>query len=171
MSSLSTDSTIVASTPKSQSITSNSHVEVTPINSYYNSNPFHSPKGPNGELPSNSVDYDFNINAIKTLLMTSKVPESCVWNVNEWRYNRVTFPFVKLLFVVKIFIPSLFSNRLKFKTDTRIKKRSIKVVPTITFPHPFTPVRCHFGLLFSSDLSPFFIQSRFWFIGTLEIKR
>jgi hypothetical protein len=68
-SSLSTDSTLVASTPKSQSLASNSHVEVT--------NPFSTAKT-NGDLPTNSIDYDFNINAIKTLLMTTKVPESCV---------------------------------------------------------------------------------------------
>lgn len=49
-------------------------------NSYFNTNPFYSTKSPNGELPSNPIDYDFNINAIKTLLMTSKVPESCVWS-------------------------------------------------------------------------------------------
>lgn len=57
-----------------------SHVEVANVNSFSNANPFHSPRGPpmNGDLPSNSIDYDFNINAIKTLLMTSKVPESCV---------------------------------------------------------------------------------------------
>lgn len=74
---LSSLSTNVASTPKSQSITSNSH----DVASSYSSNPFH--KGPNGDLSSNSIDYDFNINAIKTLLMTSKVPESCVWSVGE----------------------------------------------------------------------------------------
>jgi hypothetical protein len=77
ISSLSTDSTIIASTPKSQSTASNSHFDVAPMSSCFNSNPFYN-KGPNGELPSNSIDYDFNINAIKTLLMTSKVPESCV---------------------------------------------------------------------------------------------
>jgi hypothetical protein len=92
-SSLSTDSTLIASTPKSQSIASNCHVEVTP-SSYCggasNTNPFHAALKSNGELPSatvasssaaattNSIDYDFNIHAIKTLLMTTKVPESCV---------------------------------------------------------------------------------------------
>ncbi|KAG5676002.1 hypothetical protein PVAND_005857 [Polypedilum vanderplanki] len=71
-SSLSTDSTLVASTPKSQSLASSCHVEVTP------SNPFCSTMKSNGEMPTHSIDYDFNINAIKTLLMTTKVPESCV---------------------------------------------------------------------------------------------
>lgn len=85
-SSLSTDSTLIASTPKSQSIASNCHVEVTP--SYCganNTNPFHAAMKANGDVPSNAtttsvnaIDYDFNINAIKTLLMTNKVPESCV---------------------------------------------------------------------------------------------
>lgn len=84
-SSLSTESTLIASTPKSQSIASNCHVEVTP--SYCgannnNTNPFHAAMKANGDVPSNAtptaIDYDFNINAIKTLLMTTKVPESCV---------------------------------------------------------------------------------------------
>lgn len=84
-SSLSTESTLIASTPKSQSIASNCHVEVTP--SYCgvnNTNPLHAAMKANGDVPSNttttvnSIDYDFNINAIKTLLMTTKVPESCV---------------------------------------------------------------------------------------------
>jgi hypothetical protein len=64
---------VVASTPKS------GHIEVAPMSGCYSTNPFYSAKpNANGEPPSNSIDYDFNINAIKTLLMTSKVPESCV---------------------------------------------------------------------------------------------
>lgn len=90
-SSLSTDSTLIASTPKSQSIASSCHVEVTPPSycSTNNTNPFHTAMKANGDLPPavssttaaasvNSIDYDFNIHAIKTLLMTTKVPESCV---------------------------------------------------------------------------------------------
>ncbi|KAL7041688.1 hypothetical protein ACKWTF_000854 [Chironomus riparius] len=73
-SSLSTESTLIASTPKSQSIASNCHIEVT---SSLSTNPFQTSKV-NGEISSNTIDYDFNINAIKTLLMTTKVPESCV---------------------------------------------------------------------------------------------
>ncbi|CAO1368871.1 unnamed protein product [Diamesa hyperborea] len=85
--SISTNSTITALSPNSQSIshsndfttTSNHH---TP-NSFFGSNPFCSPKdiipnGNNGTLSANQIDYDLNINAIKTLLMTTKVPESCV---------------------------------------------------------------------------------------------
>lgn len=82
---LSSLSTNVASTPKSQSITSNSH----DVASSYSSNPFH--KGPNGDLSNNSIDYDFNINAIKTLLMTSKVPESCVWSVRVRGRRKVNY--------------------------------------------------------------------------------
>lgn len=50
-------------------------------------NPFYASKA-NGDVnvmttaaavtTNNTIDYDFNINAIKTLLMTTKVPESCV---------------------------------------------------------------------------------------------
>ena len=87
-SSLSTESTLIASTPKSQSIASNCHVEVTPSYCGVNSsNAFHTTTmKANGDVLGNSTnammvnsaDYDFNINAIKTLLMTNKVPESCV---------------------------------------------------------------------------------------------
>ncbi|CRL01064.1 CLUMA_CG014257, isoform A [Clunio marinus] len=80
LSSLSTESSIVTSTPKSQSIISNSNVESSAATAAANSNPFQQvSRTANGEIQSNqTVDYDFNINAIKTLLMTSKVPESCV---------------------------------------------------------------------------------------------
>jgi hypothetical protein len=84
---MSTDSTLIASTPKSQSIaSSNCHVEVTTSTQFQHqpittTNPFHHAMKANGDISSaaaNTIDYDFNINAIKTLLMTSKVPESCV---------------------------------------------------------------------------------------------
>lgn len=58
----------------------------------------------NGDLPTavsstmqaasvNSIDYDFNIHAIKTLLMTTKVPESCVWK-SFIKYQSITCVYV-----------------------------------------------------------------------------
>lgn len=59
----------------------------TSPNTYFNTNPFYTPKDvhnqnviQNGAIHNqNHIDYDLNINTIKTLLMTTKVPESCVW--------------------------------------------------------------------------------------------
>lgn len=112
-------------------------------NSYFNTNPFHSPKGPNGELPSNPIDYDFNINAIKTLLMTSKVPESCVWSVmggNETKKGLRPMPIeqssriggdARHIFALP---DARFANLSAKHWATAQGKGPKKVVSTITFP-------------------------------------
>lgn len=119
---LSSLSTNVASTPKSQSITSNSHVDAS-----YSSNPFH--KVQNGDLSSNSIDYDFNINAIKTLLMTSKVPESCVWGGREREMESQLFRSSLQAAFSHRFSANSRSEHVWFKLLRRTERKVAKVCP------------------------------------------